>query len=154
MRSQTVSRLFGGAAVLVAGVAITGLARTPAPAGPVVTVYKSPSCGCCTKWIEHMRAAGFTVVAHDTDDLETAKQSFGVPSSLGSCHTGEVGGYVIEGHVPADLIKKMLAEHPAILGLAVPGMPTGSPGMEGSPAVRYNVMAFDRQGKTSVYARR
>ncbi len=154
MRSATVRRLCGGAAILVAGVAIVGLARTPAPAGPVLTVYKSPTCGCCTKWIEHMRAAGFTVVAHDTDDLATAKQNFGVPSSLGSCHTGEAGGYVIEGHVPADLIKKMLAEHPAILGLAVPGMPMGSPGMEGSPADRYNVMAFDRQGKTSVYARR
>jgi hypothetical protein len=154
MRSQTVWRLFGGAAVLVAGVAIIGLARTPTPAGPVVTVYKSATCGCCTKWIEHLRAAGFTVVAHDTDDLVTAMESFGVPSSLGSCHTGEVGGYVVEGHVPADLIKKMLAERPAILGLAVPGMPIGSPGMEGSPTARYNVIAFDRQGKTSVYARR
>lgn len=154
MRSQTVRWLFGGAAVLVAGVAITGLARTPTPAGPVVTVYKSPTCGCCTQWVEHLRAAGFRVVAHDTDDLATVMANFGVPSTLGSCHTAAVGGYVIEGHVPANLIKKMLAEHPAILGLAVPGMPIGAPGMEGSPSARYSVIAFDRQGKTSVYARR
>ncbi|MGH7427084.1 MAG: DUF411 domain-containing protein [Candidatus Methylomirabilaceae bacterium] len=147
-------RIAGAVTLVVAGLTAAALLRHPVPAGPVVTVYKSPTCGCCTKWIEHLRAAGFTVEAHDTDDLASVMANFGVPSSLGSCHTGEVGGYVIEGHVPADLIKKALAEHPAILGLAVPGMPIGSPGMEGSRAERYNVIAFDRQGKTSVYARR
>jgi len=155
MVSRTVMwRIVGGASLAIAGVAVAALLGTPVPAGPVVTVYKSASCGCCTKWVEHMRAAGFTVVTHDTDDLATAMANFGVPSTLGSCHTGEVGGYVIEGHVPADVIKQTLAAHPAILGLAVPGMPIGSPGMEGSPTMRYNVIAFDRQGKTSVYARR
>ncbi len=155
MMSQTVMlRIVGGMGLAIASLAATALPRDPVPAGPVVTVYKNASCGCCTKWIEHLRAAGFTVVAHDTDDLVAVMTNFGVPFRLGSCHTGEVGGYVIEGHVPADLIKKVLAEHPAILGLAVPGMPIGSPGMEGSPTVRYNVIAFDRQGKTSVYARR
>jgi hypothetical protein len=144
----------------VAGVAAVLLAATAlvralgAPAGPTVTVYKSPTCGCCGKWIAHLQAAGFTVVAHDTDDVNAVRSSMGVPFRLGSCHTARVGNYVIEGHVPADLITKLLTEHPAIAGLAVPGMVTGSPGMEGPGAQPYDVMAWDRAGKTSVYAHR
>ena len=155
MKSRTVMlRIVGGVALAIAGLAATALLRDPVPAGPVVTVYKSATCGCCTKWIEHMRAAGFTVVAHDTEDHTGVMGNFGVPFRLGSCHTAQVGSYVIEGHVPTDLIRKVLEEHPAIAGLAVPGMVTGSPGMEGPGAERYDVVAWNRQGKTSVYAHR
>ena len=144
---------------IIAGVVITGLGtivgwRAPEPEPPTVTVYKSATCGCCHKWIEHLRAAGFTVKAYDTEDLTSVATSMGVPFRLTSCHTARVGNYVIEGHVPADLIRKVLAEHPAILGLAVPGMVTGSPGMEGPNPQRYDVIAWTREGKTSVYARR
>ena len=147
-------RIVGGVTLALAGVAATALLSNPVPAGPVVTVYKSATCGCCTKWIEHLRTAGFTVVAHDTEDHAGVMGNFGVPFRLGSCHTAQVGNYAIEGHVPADLIRRLLEEHPAIAGLAVPGMVTGSPGMEGPGAEHYNVVAWDRQGKTSVYARR
>ena len=126
----------------------------PSPRPPAVTVYKSASCGCCTKWVEHLRTSGFAVTVYDTDDLATVMTNMGVPRPLASCHTAKVGNYVIEGHVPADLVKKLLADHPAILGLAVPGMVTGSPGMEGPNPQHYDVIAWDRTGKTSVYARR
>lgn len=143
----------------VAGVASAGLAAAalvPAPASPLptVTVYKSPTCGCCGKWIAHLRSAGFTVVTHDTDDLNGVQNALGVPFRLGSCHTAKVGNYVIEGHVPADLIQKLLAEKSPVAGLAVPGMVTGSPGMEGPGAQPYDVVAWDRSGKTTVYAHR
>jgi hypothetical protein len=144
---------------IIAGVIITGLGaivgwRAPSPAPPTVTVYKSASCGCCNSWVEHLRSTGFAVTAYNTDDLGSVMTSMGVPAQLGSCHTARVGDYVIEGHVPADLIRKLLAEHPAILGLAVPGMVTGSPGMEGPNPRHYDVIAWTREGKTSVYARR
>jgi hypothetical protein len=121
---------------------------------PTVSVYKSPSCGCCAKWVDHLRAAGFTVVVHDTDDLDAVMTDFNVPRQLASCHTAKVGSYVIEGHVPADLIAKALKEHPAIAGLAVPGMVTGSPGMEGGAAQPYDIVAWTADGHTSVYAHR
>lgn len=122
---------------------------------PPMTVYKSPSCGCCTKWVDHVRAAGFTVTVHDTDDVNEVKKTMGVPASLASCHTALVAGYVIEGHVPADLVKKIATEKPAkIRGLAVGGMPQGSPGMETGHKEPYDVMAFDRAGQSRVYARR
>ncbi len=121
---------------------------------PTVIVYKSASCGCCGKWIEHLQRAGFTVEAHDTDSLSDVMAAFGVPSSLASCHTAKVGSYVIEGHVPADLIAKALREHPPIAGLAVPGMVIGSPGMEGGTPQHYDVVAWTASGKTSVYATR
>jgi len=142
----------GGAAITVLTAA--ALTRAPDAAVHVVTVYKRPTCGCCGKWIAHLRAAGFTVVAHDTDDMSGVRGSLGVPFRLGSCHTARVGNYVIEGHVPADLIQKLLAEHPPLVGLAVPGMVTGSPGMEGPGAEPYNVVAWDRAGKTTNYAHR
>lgn len=149
----TVVRLAAAVGVTGAILASVALVRAPAPA-PTVTVYKSASCGCCTKWVEHLRVSGFTVDAYDTEDLATVKTNMGVPSRLASCHTARVGNYVIEGHVPADLIRKLLAEHPALAGLAVPGMVTGSPGMEGPGAQHYDVIAWDRQGNTTVYARR
>lgn len=121
---------------------------------PTVTVYKSATCGCCAKWIEHLQHAGFTVDAHDTDSLSDVMAAFGVPAALASCHTARVGGYVIEGHVPADLIAQALREHPAIAGLAVPGMVTGSPGMDGGTPQHYDVVAWTTTGQTSVYAHR
>ena len=145
--------------VVIAVVVMSGLGtliawRAPSSVPPTMTVYKSASCGCCSKWIDHARAAGFSVTAYDTDDLVSVMTNMGVPPPLASCHTAKVGNYVIEGHVPADLIKKLIADHPAILGLAVPGMVTGSPGMEGPNPRHYDVIAWDRTGKTTVYARR
>ena len=129
--------------------AMTGAAPIP------VTVYKSPSCGCCKNWVTHMQGAGFAVKVIDMDDLTTVKKNAGVPQKLQSCHTALVGAYVVEGHVPADLVKKMLAQKPQITGLAVPGMVTGSPGMEmGDSKDPYDVIAFDRAGKTTIFAKR
>lgn len=122
---------------------------------PAMTVYKDPDCGCCTEWVKHVRKAGFAVTVRETRDTDTVKRSFGVPAALVSCHTAQVGSYVVEGHVPADLIKKLLQEKPVARGLAVPGMPVGSPGMEmGSRKDPYDVVLFEKSGKTSVYASR
>lgn len=145
--------MIGGAAVALVFTAALSRPEAGVPL-PTVTVYKSPTCGCCGKWIAHLRSAGFTVVAHDMDDVSGMRNSLGVPFRLASCHTARVGNYVIEGHVPADLIEKLLAEHPAIAGLAVPGMVAGSPGMEGQGTEPYDVVAWDRAGKTSTYAHR
>src|SRR6185312_3895017 len=101
-----------------------------AAAPPVVTVYKDPGCECCTRWCKHLAENGFVVQPRDVADVDAIKRTMHVPEALQSCHTAVVGRYVIEGHVPADLVKKVLAEKPAILGLAAPGMPVGSPGME------------------------
>jgi hypothetical protein len=122
------------------------------PAPVEVTVYKSPTCGCCSRWVDHMTASGFKVVAHDTADMQSVKTKLGVPGEMASCHTSVVAGYVIEGHVPAADIQRLLRDRPKVAGLAVPGMVTGSPGMEGSRSDPYNVMAFG-DGKSSVYAR-
>jgi hypothetical protein len=140
-------------------------ADAAAPQGPVsaraktdaalsAVVYKDANCGCCAKWVDHIRGAGFTVVSHDVTDLTAVKSRYGVPQSLASCHTAEIGGYIVEGHVPADLIRKMLEEKPEIAGLAVPGMPVGSPGMEYTYSEPYDVIAFTKSGVTSVYAKR
>ena len=122
--------------------------------GPKVTVYKTPSCGCCVKWVDHLKEHGFTVETMDMPDLSMVKHKYLVADSLESCHTAVVGDYVIEGHVPADVIQKLLKEKPAVLGLAVPGMPMGSPGMEGAIKEKYDILTFDRAGKTTVYAQR
>jgi hypothetical protein len=119
---------------------------------PTVLVYKTETCGCCNGWVEHLRAAGFNVDARNVRDLMSVKTDAGVPGPLVTCHTALVDGYVVEGHVPVDQIKRMLAERPDVAGIAVAGMPIGSPGMEGPNAQPYQVMAFDRQGRTSVYA--
>ncbi len=118
-----------------------------------VTVYKSPTCGCCKEWVKHLQANGFAVIAKDVPDVAPYKQANGVPPTLGSCHTARVNGYTIEGHVPAADIQRLLKERPKVRGLAVPGMPVGSPGMEGTHKERYDVLTFDRNGRTSVYAR-
>jgi hypothetical protein len=126
-----------------------------AESSPEVLVYKSPTCGCCSLWAAHLEENGFTVVTKDLADLTEIKQEAGVPADLFSCHTALVDGYVVEGHVPADVIRKLLEERPDVVGLAVAGMPIGSPGMEqGSRKDPYDVLTFDREGKTSVFARR
>lgn len=117
----------------------------------VVEVYKSPSCGCCTDWIKHLRQNGFSVKAHDVADASEYRAKFGVPDQLGSCHTAVVGGYAIEGHVPAREIKRLLAEKPKAKGLAVPGMPRGSPGMEGPVSDPYEVLLFQASGAYAGY---
>lgn len=136
------------------GVAVAVLPGRVVAAPATMTVYKSPSCGCCAKWVAHAKAAGFVVMVKDTDDMDAVKREIGVPSALQSCHTALVGGYVIEGHVPADVVRRLLAEKPKGMGLAVPGMPVGSPGMEGSPKERYDVALFERTGATKVFASR
>lgn len=125
----------------------------PRPAGVPMVVYKDPNCGCCAKWVELMKGAGFEVSARDTPNMDAIKARYRVGRAQASCHTAVVGGYVVEGHVPAEDIKRMLKEKPAVLGIAAPGMPVGSPGMEGSPKDAYNVVTFDAAGKTTVFAK-
>ncbi|MDA1080542.1 MAG: DUF411 domain-containing protein [Gemmatimonadetes bacterium] len=133
----------------------TAAGSTQAAVLPTMTVYRSPTCDCCKEWIKYMQKSGFTVKTIEIADLRLIKSGSGVPAAMESCHTALVGAYVVEGHVPADLVKKMLNEQPAIIGLSVPGMVVGSPGMEqGSAKQPYNVMAFAKGGKTSVYAKR
>jgi|SRR5579863_2240873 len=137
---------------------IAGFRRQPAVRTPLVaTVYKEPTCQCCQTWIDRMRAAGFRVEIHDVKSplrLNEIKQQFGVPASLSACHTARVGDYVVEGHVPPDLVLQLLARRPRIVGLSVPGMPAGSPGMEGTRNDHYDVLAFSRSGATRVYNHR
>lgn len=135
-------------AAIAAGFALSAFA---APQG---TMYKDPYCGCCTAWSEHMRQNGVELATDAKTPMPTLKDRLGVPRELRSCHTAQIGGYVFEGHVPADLVKKVLKEKPAIAGLAVPGMPLGSPGMEGPRKDAYQVIAFDKQGRSRVYAQR
>jgi hypothetical protein len=140
-----------------AGVALTTLlpARSAAATVATLTVYKDPSCGCCTKWVAHLRAAGLKPDVHDRTDMDALKDSLGVPAALRSCHTAVAGRYVIEGHVPAADVKRFLAMAPkGIVGIAVPDMPAGAPGMEmPGRADRYDVIAFAPDGTTKLFAR-
>lgn len=139
-----------GGIVLLAGGAF--LSQKPAVATELV-VYKSPSCGCCTEWVKHMQDNGFTVKVHDQNDVSPIKKQAGVPRNLQSCHTAKVGDYVIEGHVPASDVKRLLQEKPNVVGLTAPGMPHGSPGMDMGPRKDpYDVMTFTHSGKTAVFA--
>jgi len=122
-----------------------------AAALPAMTVFKTKTCGCCAKWVDHMRASGFTVTVKDVDSTAGARKTYGVPDRLLSCHTASVGGYAIEGHVPAEDVKRLLKERPKSVGLAVPGMPMGSPGMEGPRSDAYAVLLFDKDGGLSIY---
>ena len=148
--------LVGGAAAFAVWRALRLESWAAAGRLPEVTVYKSATCGCCTEWVAHLRRHGFPVKTEDVAELQPVKARHGVPADLQSCHTALAGGYVVEGHVPADLVERLLRERPKIAGLAVPGMPAGSPGMEvpGARAERYQVLAFDRSGKTRVFATR
>ena len=129
---------------------LAGGARAQTP--PVIEVYKSASCGCCSEWVKHLRANGFEVRAHDVEEPALYRRKLGVPERLGSCHTAKVGGYAIEGHVPAREIRRLLAERPKARGLAVPAMPLGSPGMEGPRRDPYDVLLIDARGETKVFA--
>lgn len=143
-----------GIAVIALGAAAAIGYSTLRADAPKVTVYKSPSCGCCGKWVDHLQASGFQVNVVDQQDLSAVKAAHGVASDLASCHTAIVEDYVVEGHVPADLIHRLLEERPQVAGLAVPGMPVGSPGMEGPNPQPYDVIAFDTAGNRAVYANR
>jgi hypothetical protein len=118
----------------------------------VVEVFKSPYCGCCGKWVEHLQQNGFEVNAHDVEDVPAVRQKLGMPDRLGSCHTAKIGGYVVEGHVPATDIQRLLKEKPKALGLSVPSMPPGSPGMESSKPIPYQTLLVQSDGSTRVFA--
>ncbi|MBZ0105470.1 MAG: DUF411 domain-containing protein [Sulfuricella denitrificans] len=120
---------------------------------PAVDVYKSPYCGCCGKWVEHLRQNGFEVRTHNVADVQAERSRLGMPDRLAACHTAKIGKYVVEGHVPAQDIKHMLAAKPQALGLAVPSMPPGSPGMEGVRAIPYDTLLVQSDGTTRVFAR-
>ena len=133
--------------------AVTLPATLVGAGAPTMTVYKSATCGCCSMWIEHLEAAGFTVDARDREDMAAVKDSLGLPSDLASCHTGVVDGYVVEGHVPAEQVARLLEERPDALGLSVPGMPIGSPGMEmGDRRDPYDVLLVGDGGEAAVFA--
>jgi len=145
--------------LLLAGSALAGsalgLSEARAASGPAVQVWKSPTCGCCHDWIAHMEAHGFRVTAHDDGNTD-ARARAGLPVKYGSCHTAYVGGYAVEGHVPAADVQRLLKERPAAIGLAVPGMPIGSPGMDG-PAYggrrdAYQVLLVLRDGTARVWS--
>ena len=121
-----------------------------------MSVYKSPSCGCCQKWVDYMRAHGFDPKVQDVENIGAVKLKLGVREEFASCHTSEIGGYVVEGHVPVETVQRMLKERPKIAGIAVPNMPAGSPGMEvpGGRQDAYNILAFTSDGKTTVYDKR
>ena len=155
MKKMQLASMVGGGALVLA-LAGAFWANTPAVAGPTITAYKSPTCGCCVSWAKHLEDSGFDVRVRDTEALQAIKVEHGVGDHLASCHTALVDGYVVEGHVPADDIRSMLESRPDIVGLAVPGMIVGTPGMEvaGQPAQPYQVLAFDREGRATIYANR
>ena len=153
MRTTLNRREFlAGIAVLPIVTAISAHPKSKAPRPPM-TVYKAPSCDCCRKWVTHVEKAGFKVTVKDMDNVDPIKRDVGVPAALASCHTAVVGKYIIEGHVPSDLIDKLLADQPAARGLTIPGMPQSAPGMD-IPGQKYTVLLFTADGKTKQYATR
>jgi len=142
--------------ILAAAAGPSTLAVLPTRAAsswPAIDVFKSATCGCCKAWVEHLKAAGFDVRVTDVDDTTAARKRLGMPDAFGSCHTGTVGGYALEGHVPAADVKRLLAAKPKAVGLAVPGMPVGSPGMEvGTRRDPYDVLLVERNGRSTVFA--
>ena len=148
LQTLAVSLLSG--TILLVGALL--LNQQPAQAADVV-VYKSPTCGCCKEWVNHMRENGFKVTVHDRRDMDPIKRELGVPQRLQSCHTAQVDGYVIEGHVPAADVVRLLRQKLPVKGLTAPGMPMGSPGMEGPRKDPYAVLTFQSDGRTAVYAR-
>ena len=141
------------AAMVICMAVISAVAAAQRPQLPVVEVFKSPDCGCCANWVKHLEANGFKTKVTNTEAIDEVKTRMNVPKKVHSCHTAVVDGYVLEGHVPAADVKRMLKDRPAVVGLAVPGMPMGSPGMEvGSTVQRYDVVTFDKQGATRVFA--
>jgi hypothetical protein len=120
-------------------------------AGPAVEVYKTPTCGCCGNWVQHLKTNGLQVTVNEVPDTAPVRRQYGVPEKLQSCHTAVVGGYSIEGHVPAADIQRLLKEKPKAGGLAAPGMPAGSPGMDVPNSPAWDVLLFDAAGNTTVY---
>jgi hypothetical protein len=133
--------------------ALLGAGSAAASAAEIVDVYKSPNCGCCGKWIDHMKDAGFEVRTHNVMDVPLARKTLGMPVRFGSCHTAKVGGYVVEGHVPAADVQRLLKEKPRAVGIAVPSMPPGSPGMESAKPVPYNTLLVQAGGEATVFAK-
>ena len=150
-RGFLAAALVGGASMIARRVSAAVPVDTPF-ARPPVTVYKDPSCGCCKEWVKYMTQSGFVVTAHDDSDMDALKDHYGVPSGVRSCHTALVGSYVIEGHVPAADVDRLLKEQPKVAGLSVPGMVMGSPGMEGGMSKPYTVVAFQKTGSTTAFA--
>ncbi|MBQ5945976.1 DUF411 domain-containing protein [Massilia sp. ST3] len=134
-----------------ASAVLFGLPLAAAAAQPVIEVFKTSTCGCCKEWVKHLEANGFTVKAQDVENPSDYRAKFGIPEQYGSCHSGRVNGYALEGHVPAAEIKRMLAEKPKAVGLAVPAMPLGSPGMEGPRSDPYDVFLIKNGGQAAVY---
>ena len=135
-----------------AATTVASAAAVAPGAEPTLVVYKTPTCGCCRNWVGEMEKAGFKVEVHDLEDLSATKHAAGVPDELQACHTARIGGYVVEGHVPAADIRRLLAERPDVSGIATPGMPMGSPGMEGGSSEHYDVLTFGGDGRTTVFA--
>jgi hypothetical protein len=153
-RSRRWIVVVAGVAVVAAAAAWVGIRATVAETANIV-VYKTPACGCCGDWVTHMRAHGFEVSVVNVSSTQAAHERLGVPRRLGSCHTAQIGNYWVEGHVPADLVQRLVTEQPGdIRGIAVPGMPAGSPGMEGPNPVTYDVLAYRSDGRVTRYARR
>ena len=136
---------------LATGRRVWALPAAPEP----ITVFKSRSCGCCAEWVDYLKGQGFAPVVHDEEKMDMVKDNLGVPSGVRSCHTAQVGKYLVEGHVPAEDIRRLLKEKPAVAGLAAPGMPASAPGMAqpGQPHRAYEVLAFQRDGATEVFAK-
>ena len=143
------------AGVAIASLGVGRLAGQATTSPTAIAVYKSASCGCCTKWVDHLRASGFAPDVHDEEDMDSIKDEMGVPKGVRSCHTALLGRYLVEGHVPAGDLRRLLKERPAVAGLAVPGMPKSTPGMAvpGDTPEPYEVLAFARDGKTTVFAK-
>ncbi|WP_084609640.1 DUF411 domain-containing protein [Sedimenticola selenatireducens] len=149
---QSQKVIIGTVSIVLIGV-LVWLPKENQAGFPEVTVYKSPTCGCCGKWIDHMKEKGFKVITHNRQDMNQIKQEYGVDYKLRSCHTAVVEDYVLEGHIPAEDIRRLLKERPAVDGLAVPGMPAGSPGMESKNEDLYEVIAFAKGKKNAIYER-
>jgi len=153
MRKTTV--IYSAAAIVLATVIGISAQQKAATAAPNAVVYKTSSCGCCKQWVDHLRANGFTVETKDvsSEQVRAVSKAAGLKDDDTSCHTAKIGNYIVEGHVPASDIQRMLKEKPAIAGIAAPGMPQGSPGMEQGSKEPYNVVAFTKDGKTTLFSK-
>lgn len=155
MRISRITFAASTIAILALGLGLAAQQKAATPAATKVTVYKTSSCGCCRLWVDHMKSNGFDVQSMDVSsaDVRAVSKAAGLKDEDTSCHTAKIGTYVVEGHVPADDIKRMLKEKPAIAGLSAPGMPQGSPGMEQGSKEPYDVIAFKKDGTSTVYAK-
>lgn len=139
-------------AYILIALAIAGSSAAIAAPMPTVDVYKSPSCGCCGKWVDHMKQAGFKVQIHEMQDPSTMRAKAGIPDSYGSCHTAMVGGYTVEGHVPPADVQRLLRERPAAIGLSAPGMPASAPGMDMPGKTAFQTLLITKNGSSKIFA--